>query len=106
MTAEDRRILETFASRIRRAIPNVSGIWAFGSRARGDSSTVSDFDVCIVAESITSQIRRQIQDIAWEVGFDNDVLISTVKYDRKSFLDGPCAVSPLVKQIHREGVVA
>ena len=42
--AEDRRLLELFASRVRRLVPKAA-IWAFGSRARGNPDPDSDLDL-------------------------------------------------------------
>jgi hypothetical protein len=45
-------------------------------------------------------------DIAWEVGFENDIVISTVTFSREEFENGPCSASPLVRNILKEGVAA
>jgi hypothetical protein len=52
------------------------------------------------------RVRDTIRDIAWRVGFDHGILISTVKYSRQAFRHGAVAASPLVKAIMAEGVAA
>ncbi len=99
----DRHILELFAARVRQHFPE-SRIWAFGSRARGDGTWESDLDVCVVVETLTYEDRHAIWDISWEVGFEHDVLISSVAYSQDEFEQGPCSESPLVLNILREGV--
>jgi hypothetical protein len=49
---------------------------------------------------------KTIMEIAWEVGFAHDVIISTVTYSREEFEQGPCSESSLVKNVLREGVIA
>lgn len=103
MTDRDRSILERFAASVRQCFPEAR-VWAFGSRVRGDGTWESDLDVCVVVNELTYADRHTIWDIAWEVGFEHDVLISAVAYSRDEFEQGPCSESPLVLNILREGV--
>ncbi len=99
----DRHILEIFAAGVRQHFPEAR-IWAFGSRARGDGTWESDLDVCVVVDELTYENRHAIWNIAWEVGFEHDVLISAVAYSKDEFEQGPCSESPLVLNILREGM--
>jgi len=54
MSKQDRKILDQFTSLVRERFPDAR-IWAFGSRARGNATWESDFDICIIR-----LIRRQI----------------------------------------------
>jgi predicted nucleotidyltransferase len=105
MLERDRIILEQFAARVRVLYPEAR-IWAFGSRTRGDAGTDSDLDVCVVLSHVDADIRTIISDIAWEVGFDQDLFISTVVFSTEMFERGRCSASSLVQTIREEGVVA
>ncbi|MCL4516011.1 MAG: nucleotidyltransferase domain-containing protein [Firmicutes bacterium] len=76
----------------------------FGSRARGDATPESDLDIYIETGSLTRQERRLISDIVWEVGFENDVLVSPVVFSREAIEKGPLSASPLYKTIKKEGI--
>ena len=99
----DRMILDEFAGRVRRLFPEAR-IWAFGSRARGDAEPDSDFDICVVINKADREERHQVQDIAWEVGFEHGLVIVALCYSEKEFTTGPRTASPLVKNILLEGV--
>lgn len=105
MNKSDQHTLRRVANRIKKEFPEAR-IWAFGSRAREDATWESDLDVCVVVKNLTPQRRRKISDIAWEVGFEADVVISTVAFSSRDFHEGPQSVSPLVQTILREGIAA
>jgi predicted nucleotidyltransferase len=105
MQERDRTILEEFAARVRALYPSAR-IWAFGSRTRADAQADSDLDVCVVLDQVSPEIRTIISDVAWEVGFDRDLLISTVLFSTEMFERGRCSASTIVQTIREEGVPA
>jgi predicted nucleotidyltransferase len=102
---QDRRILGEFSYEIRKRFSNAK-IWAFGSRSRGTSDWDSDFDICIVLDHVDGEIDGWIRDVAWEVGFENERLITTIVLDSEQFETGPMSESTLVENILQDGVAA
>ena len=105
MTDEDQQILGEFTTRVRVRLPGAR-IWAFGSRARGNATWDADFDICIVLDRVDGETDRWIREAAWEVGFENERVITTVVLDSEQFENGPMSESTLVASILEEGVVA
>ena len=105
MSEQDRRILDQFTSRVRERFPDAR-IWAFGSRARGNATWESDFDICIVLDHVDNDNDRWIRDMAWEVGFENERVITTVVFDIDQFEKGPMSESTFVANVLQEGVAA
>jgi len=105
MEDSDRRVLETFAARVRERFP-AARVWAFGSRARGEGEWDSDFDVCVVLDEFNAAADQALSEIAWEVGFANDRVITIIPFSRDQFESGPSSESALVETIRREGVAA
>jgi uncharacterized protein len=103
MSARDRYVLEIFAARVCQHFADAD-IWAFGSRARGDGIEESDLDVCVVIEGLKHADRQNIRYIAWEAGFEHEMLVSTVIYSKDAFEHGPYSESPLVLNILQKGV--
>lgn len=105
MDDSDRKILELFAVRVRELFPGAR-VWAFGSRARGEGGWDSDFDMCVVVDRLDVAADRTLSDIAWEVGFAHDRVITVIPFSRDQFERGPFSESTLVETILREGVAA
>ena len=105
MSKEDRKIFNQFSARVRERFSDAR-VWAFGSRARGDATWDSDFDVFVVLSEVDQKAERWIRDIAWEVGFENERVITTVLIDKEQFENGPMSESTIVDNILREGISA
>ena len=58
----------------------------------------------IVLSEVEQKIDRWIRDIAWEVGFENDRVITTVLVDKEQFEHGPMSESTIVANILRKGI--
>lgn len=106
MTPEDRQILGEFAAAVREQHPGADVI-AFGSRARGEARWDSDLDICVIVDRpVDWRLRRALGDIADEVGFVHDRIITLVVYERERIQAGPLVASPLVAAIRQEGIAA
>lgn len=105
ISKKDRKILDEFTARVRERFSDAQ-VWAFGSRARGEATWESDFDLLIVLSDVDQKTERWIRDVAWEVGFENDLVITTVLLDKEQFEYGPMSESTLVANILREGISA
>jgi predicted nucleotidyltransferase len=79
MAERDRQILDLFATRVRERFPDAD-VWAFGSRARGDATWESDLDVCVVVDQLANEDRYTLWHIAWEISFEQEMLISAVPF--------------------------
>ena len=100
---QDRRIVREFQQRLAKTTP-IRDLRVFGSRARGDAAPDSDLDVFIELEEATPELRQRISEIAWEVGFEMDRVISTVVATRDDLEQGAMGANPLILNVEREGV--
>jgi hypothetical protein len=60
-------------------------------------------DVFPEVESFNKETNR-ISDVVWEVGFQHFIVISPLIFTRDEIEKSPMRVSPIVKNIVREGV--
>jgi predicted nucleotidyltransferase len=103
LTETDRHIAREFQHRLANIVP-ILDLRVFGSRARGDAVPDSDLDVFIEVEACTPELRKRISEVAWEVGFEMERIISTVVTTRHELEHGAMGANPLVLTVEREGV--
>ncbi|MEA5420716.1 nucleotidyltransferase domain-containing protein [Spirulina sp. CCNP1310] len=99
----DQEIVLTFRSRLETMIP-ILDLRVFGSRARGDASEDSDLDLFIQVEMLDRPLRDSIHDLAWEVGFEYDRVISTFVVTATQVQEGAVGASPLLAKVLAEGI--
>jgi len=103
MTPKDLKV----AAELRRKLAEVAPLLdfrIFGSRARGDADEYSDLDVFIKVERIDHKMRERIEDVIWEVGFNNFIVISPLIFTRDEIENTALRSSAIVKNITEEGV--
>ena len=63
----------------------------------------SDMDVFIEVENLDKDLKERVQDAAWEVGFENFMVISPLIFTRDELENSPLRSSPIVRVIKEEG---
>lgn len=99
----DREIAWELRQRLAQGV-QIEDFRVYGSRVRGEATPDSDLDIYLVVAELTPALRRWIDEIAWEVGFDNDRVISTLVTTRRGLEQGPFGAQPVVQTIEREGI--
>jgi len=103
LTETDRQIAKEFQRRLSMIVA-VSDIYVFGSRARGEAADDSDMDMFIELENLDSELRERIFELAWEVGFETDRVITTVVATHDQLQYGAMGANPLIRNIERDGI--
>jgi predicted nucleotidyltransferase len=103
MKENDLRVAEQLKRMLAEIVPIVD-FRVFGSRARGDADPDSDMDVFLEVESLNKALKERISDIAWEVGFENRMVISLLILTRDEIENSALRSSPIVTGIAEEGV--
>ncbi|MCL5673098.1 MAG: nucleotidyltransferase domain-containing protein [Deltaproteobacteria bacterium] len=103
MKQRDKEIVKELKKRLSEAVQLID-LRVFGSRARGDEGEYSDMDIFIELSYLNKQQKQKIQDIIWEIGFENSIYISPLIFTRYELENSPLRFSPIVKNIFEEGI--
>ena len=77
----------------------------FGSSARGDADEDSDLDLFVAVEEVTPEVRDIVYDAAFEIGFENNLVITPLLFSRAELAEGsPMRHSTVLRSIEREGI--
>lgn len=103
MPARDSEIAKELKQRLLTKV-RIVDFRLFGSRARGDASEYSDMDVFLEVEELDAEIKNEIMDVMWEVGFDHGIVIAPLIFTRNEIEKTALRSSQIVKNILEEGV--
>jgi predicted nucleotidyltransferase len=96
-------VIQAFANEGKRRIGRqLREITLFGSRARGDARPTSDYDVLVVVDEKTPEIRGQLLSIQVEILDRYEALVATVLRSGAEWQRS--RAYPLAKNIEREGI--
>jgi len=103
LTNKNKNIAQKFKNKVSQIIPIIE-LKIFGSCARGSASDESDLDIYIEVEDITLKQRNKIREIAFDVGFEMDRLISTFVVTKEQLEKGAIGANPIIFRIDEEGI--
>ena len=82
----------------------VVDIRLFGSYARSSAHEESDVDIAVVLDEAGWEIRRDVIDLATDVGFAHGLSLSPTVFDRAAYERWRAQDRPLTRAIDQEGV--
>jgi predicted nucleotidyltransferase len=96
-------VIQALGPQLREAIGNrLDALWLFGSRARGDASPDSDYDLLVVVDEVSSVVEERILDLQVELLDRYDALVGVLLRTTQQWRDAQGF--PLAENIRREGI--
>lgn len=105
MNAKEQHILSLIRERIRKKNPKAQ-VMLFGSRARGNATTNSDWDILILLNSpkITRDKEKEYREELFEVELETGEPISTFVFSKNEW-ESKHSGTPLYQNIKTDGIL-
>jgi len=103
--SDKEKILISIKNSIRKEDSNAE-IILFGSRARGDNTNISDWDILILTDKSNkiNEIEDRFRNNLYEIELETGQIISTLVYS-KDYWSNNLKYSPLYNNVNREGII-
>lgn len=96
--------LKNFIDQLRKRFGrNLKKIILFGSRARGDHSNESDYDLLLIFEKVTPEMKKYVDEIEDEMLFSQGALFSTFLFTPEELEERE--FEPFIMNATKEGLV-
>lgn len=103
---EVRAAIEAYLRRVIGAFANeVASVTLYGSQARGEAEAESDIDLLVVICHDTPLLRHKLADLAWDVQFEHNVIISDIIRSLDEFTYMQAMRFPYYQNLERDGIV-
>ncbi len=104
LTDEEQRALNVLVTRLRQEYPTeIAQVILFGSRARGDASRESDFDLLIVTKNGSKRLKETVDRLVKPVGFEHHLVFSPYVITQEEFATKRTR-EPFYRSIASEGI--
>ena len=105
MYAHEKRALNGITKSLREQFPErVRGVYVFGSRARGDHSEWSDFDILVVVKDRDPLIEEAIISSFVDEELRSGLIFTPLIKDQKAFESEKRFNTPFYENLTREGI--
>jgi uncharacterized protein len=80
-------------------------VYLYGSRARGEETPESDWDVLILSQNtVTPLIKRTIRHALYDIEWENGCVISSIIHETKEWESPRMKLTPLYRNIERDSI--
>lgn len=104
LSENERTIIGKISNAVNAVIPGSSVIF-YGSRARGNPQEHSDWDILILTDTVTPEIKDSIYDALYDIELEYNIIIGPLILPRDEWDSKRFKNHPIHERIDEEGVL-
>jgi predicted nucleotidyltransferase len=104
LSKKEKLMLRAIKEAVQRITPDAEVVF-FGSRARGEVATESDWDILILTDNVTYELKDEICATLYDLELENEIIINPLILDKREWTSGLFSHHPIHRNVEREGMV-
>jgi len=104
LSKKEKNTLQEIKEAVHRITPDAEVVF-FGSRARGEVASESDWDILILADNVTYELKDEISGTLYDIELEREIIINPLILDRWEWTSGLFSHHPIHRNVEREGVL-
>jgi predicted nucleotidyltransferase len=104
LSKKEKLMLRAIKEAVQRIAPMAEVVF-FGSRARREVAPESDWDILILADNVTYELKDAICAALYEIELEREIIINPLILDKREWTSGLFSRHPLHRNVEREGMV-
>ncbi|OGP54061.1 MAG: hypothetical protein A2Y65_00595 [Deltaproteobacteria bacterium RBG_13_52_11] len=104
LSKKEKLMLRAIKEAVQRIAP-ASEVVFFGSRARGEVAPESDWDILILADNVTYELKDEICAALYDLELEREIIINPLILDKREWTSGLYLHHPIHRNVEREGMV-
>jgi predicted nucleotidyltransferase len=101
----DAELLQRCRKAIRSVVPDADVI-VYGSRARGDAASDSDYDILVLVDRpVNMALKEQLISCVYPLELESGAVLTLMVYSRDRWNSELCKAMPFHENVEREGVL-
>jgi len=104
LSKKEKLMLRAIKEAVQRIASNAEVVF-FGSRARGEVAPESDWDILILADNVTYELKDKICAALYDLELENEIIINPLTLDKREWTSGLFSRHPIHRNVEREGMV-
>ena len=104
LSKKEKRVLQAIKEAVQKITPDAEVVF-FGSRARREVTPESDWDILILADNVTYELKDEISGTLYDIELEQEIIINPLILEKREWTSGLFSRHPIHRNVERGGVL-